>query len=735
MTDPIFSPPGIDRDVYARWLASQQGGPAAGGGEPLYLPNDTVSDLSSWMTNISKGSDLGTDLDYLIQNNLLDYGAYDPVTTYEHGVAPGLRRLQQMRQGNPYQVALASAMDNTGNDAIAAFNIIQRAIANPQDEDQASLINYIPKRYDQDTGAITDIPDMSAVQSQLADIEKSVLSDPMGEMIDGQFMTSSTQDSPATQALFKAGYVNRPGEPYDPWTLAPAGVTRETEQAIRDNVDRSRGELYGVDNPLAGTFGGDRLGGALPEMLRALRGLNNSWGPAAPKYTAPALRGLDEDAAKKAALQAEITGIDLNLPSWVSMPDWLDGSGMSIDTDPNNPLTGPRHEQQAQQIEEAFAARRERQEAGTAGRNEGNWQQDISNLRDDLETDNSGGNWWQDIKDLKFWGNDKEEGTGPGGTPVRASSADIENRRRNRTSSGDIPLVPGMDPRDAPNGKINDGETQSPPSRLPGPGDGAYRDESGNIRIGVDTSGHGASTPNQVAAIPQGVRRAIENTYFDEYGKWASYEDMSKSMRFEMDRLAREAGTMPGESLDKVIARLTGAQTSQRGKGSIEDQYGGSQRPGPNASPTPWTLQPGVPPGPSSQPRPSGPSGPYGPSSQPGTPSRGSTISRIVDNKAQEQALLGSILNQRPSPAADRASNPIQDAIRKAAQRANGERFVRADRAAGKAEQDYISAATSLNDSAGGIRQREALSRAMMAAGFSPFDDERRGRNQSVYGR
>jgi hypothetical protein len=241
MPPPIITPAGIDRDAYARWLASQQDG-SAGGGEPLYLPNDTVSDLGSWMTNISKGSNLGTDLDYLMQNNLLDYGAYDPVTTYERGDAPGLRRLQQMRQGNPYQVALASAMYNTGNDAIAAFNIIQRAIANPQDEDQASLINYIPKRYD-DQGVITEAPDMAAVRSQLADIERSVLSDPMGEMIDGQFMTSSTQDSPATQALFKAGYATRPGEAYDPYSFAPQGTSYDSDLALMD-AERQALERY-----------------------------------------------------------------------------------------------------------------------------------------------------------------------------------------------------------------------------------------------------------------------------------------------------------------------------------------------------------------------------------------------------------------------------------------------------------------------------------------------------------
>lgn len=230
---------GIDMDVYARWLASQQDG---GAGEPLYLPNDNVSDIGSWMTNISKGSNLGTDMDYLIQNNLLNYGAYDPITTYERGDAPGLRRLQQMRQGNPYQVALASAMDATGNDAIAAFNIIQKAIANPQDEDQASLINYIPKRYD-DQGAITEASDMAAVRSQLADIERSVLSDPMGEMIDGQFMTSSTEDSPAMQALFKAGYTTRPGEGYDPYSFAPQGTSYESDFALMD-AERQALEQY-----------------------------------------------------------------------------------------------------------------------------------------------------------------------------------------------------------------------------------------------------------------------------------------------------------------------------------------------------------------------------------------------------------------------------------------------------------------------------------------------------------
>jgi hypothetical protein len=243
MADPIFPPSGIDMDVYKQWLASQQGGPAAGGGEPLYLPDDSVSDLGSWMTNISKGSNLGTDMDYLIQNNLLNYGAYDPITTYEQGDAPGRRQIQRLMQGTPYQQAIAAALEMNGGDPTAAFATVQQIIANPQDDNDLAVIASAPKAYDETSGELTDRVDVRAVRDQLTGLGASLMSDPMGEMVNGQFMTSSTEDSPAMQALFKAAYTTRPGEGYDPYSFAPQGTSYDSDLALMD-AERQALERY-----------------------------------------------------------------------------------------------------------------------------------------------------------------------------------------------------------------------------------------------------------------------------------------------------------------------------------------------------------------------------------------------------------------------------------------------------------------------------------------------------------
>ena len=158
---------------------------------------------------------------------------------------------------------------------------------------------------------------------------------------------------------------------------------------------------------------------------------------------------------------------------------------------------------------------------------------------------------------------------------------------------------------------IADGQMPKP-GRAPGPeGTEAYRDASGAVRQGVD---------------PQ-KKKAVEDAYFDQYGRRVDYLDMSESMRVEMERLGRQAGSVPGDSLNEVIARLAEAQTGQGGKGgkgAVEDQYGGSQRPSGSPS-TPWTVSP---------------EGGFGP-----LPKQGDNS--IVGNKAREQALLNQVMGDK----------------------------------------------------------------------------------------
>tara|TARA_R110002073_G_scaffold62475_3_gene156626 strand:+ start:619 stop:2652 length:2034 start_codon:yes stop_codon:yes gene_type:complete len=276
--------------------------------------------------------------------------------------------------------------------------------------------------------------------------------------------------------------------------------------------------------------------------------------------------------------------------------------GMSIDTDPNNPLAGPRYEQQAQQIEEAFAARREREGAGTASKTEGNWQEDIRNLRDDLEAENggnSGGNWWQDIKDLKFWGND-EEGTESGAAAYDSYAAELAALGGFGGPRGGVPMgqfdpapdvsVPGAreDPLVQPT---------RPPSRLPGT-------EAEEIeRLGLD----GKNIP------------AFQTV--EEFRNWMS------------------ANGLPVPS---------GLTESQSGKGAVEDQYGGSRGAQAPMPATPWTLNPGAPP------------------ATPERLGMLQGVGGIADNKRREQALLDAVMNSKvvPRSSAQPAAAPLQAGYR-----------------------------------------------------------------------
>lgn len=472
-------PPGIDYDMYMQWLEMQklgQDGSLPRMPDPIGLPNDAVDDLGGWMTNISKGSNLGTDLDYLIQNNLLDYGAFDPITTYEAVDAPGRRRLEQMMaSGDPLQMFIARGFQS-GQDANGVMTELQKKLA-MEDADADILRSRLPQSLDPDS---PDAPDMFAVRDTLQSIESSLFSDPQGEMIDGQFMTSSTNDSPAREALLRAGYLNMPGETYDPWVFAPEGVTPESEQAIYDDERRADVGLYGRDNPLTGTFGGDKIGGAQPQMISALGDLNN-------------FSGVADTMAAMERLQAQ-QGID----------------------------------------------------AETAA------------------------------------GDDR-----PGRAAVLAA---IEARRQRESE-----------------------KNQAMPNEY---------------HWGLE------SNKEQATDMRQGVQGLVNDNY-----------NQSRKMA---------SGIMD-----------------------------------------PWI-------------------------------DAGKRVWR-----------WGNRNNEQPS-APSREEAPATEghlAIQRAIQRGLGEQFAKKDRAAGKAQQDHISAMTSLNRSASGMRQREAMAQAMMEMGFSPFEDERRRRNDSIYGR
>jgi hypothetical protein len=189
------------------------------------------------MTQASKGGNLGTDLDFLIQNDLLDYGAYDPLTSYEPVDAPGLRRMTQWSQGSPYQQYVAEWFRG-GRSANELLTDLQSMVAQPSgDEFETAILQSMPKGqfYDEATSqyTMTDQPDMRAVGDELRSFENDVLSDPQYTLgPDGQPVTATTEDSPARQALLEAGYTTTPGQGYDPYSFAPAGTMERDQETL-----------------------------------------------------------------------------------------------------------------------------------------------------------------------------------------------------------------------------------------------------------------------------------------------------------------------------------------------------------------------------------------------------------------------------------------------------------------------------------------------------------------------
>jgi hypothetical protein len=295
-------------------------------------------------------------------------------------------------------------------------------------------------------------------------------------------------------------------------------------------------------------------------------------------------------------------------------------------------------------------------------------------------------------------------GFGAEQTPVRASSADIENRQRDRTSGAAASsydsyaaeleaLGPFGGPRGgAPMGGMLRGETLSgdfviriedawfedtglrlpyeeipkrvrdqyqldiqielgqivPPGRLPGPEDHAWRDESGDLRYGGEPLS-GPYTYDEYVAMMAEYRAQEEAVGGGPLSGPYTYDEYVAMMA---EYRAQE---------EAMGGRATGG--SQRGKGSIEDQYGESQRPGAGAPPTPWTLHPGL--GRAEPTGRSGPSGPYGPSSsQSGKgagasgPSSSRGVGGISGEKAREEALLQQILGGRAGSAPRSSAQP-----------------------------------------------------------------------------
>ncbi|HUW02462.1 MAG TPA: hypothetical protein VMW08_08950 [Acidimicrobiales bacterium] len=191
------------------------------------IGSDELKDQGSWMTQLSKFGNANTDLDTLIAMGILPPNAYDPMSVTEPVDAPGYRQVQEWRNGSPFERYVATAIEFKSPSEI--IREIQ-SLANgdvPEGfspEDAQSIVGTIPLRVDYHTGEMTDLPDLQYVQDQVLNLDKLRSSDPDYTLdANGMPVFTTQEESPAMKAAIEAGYTTTPGQPFDPYDIAPMG--------------------------------------------------------------------------------------------------------------------------------------------------------------------------------------------------------------------------------------------------------------------------------------------------------------------------------------------------------------------------------------------------------------------------------------------------------------------------------------------------------------------------------
>lgn len=224
-------------EAFLRYLLA--GAPQTTGTVSPY-DQQAVDDAGGYLTDINKVGTQTADLQTLMALGLLEPEAYDPVVTYDPVRAPGADMLDAYAAGNPLQQLIAVELaDGARGDEVT------RRILEATDEDP-ELLKYVPRRIDFDSREMTDDPDWQTLVNDVRGIEEALLSDPEWVDVGGRRMSATEDDSPARKAALEAGYVNTPGQAYDPWSLAPEGALEQMAQAFegmesaRSNVDATQ---------------------------------------------------------------------------------------------------------------------------------------------------------------------------------------------------------------------------------------------------------------------------------------------------------------------------------------------------------------------------------------------------------------------------------------------------------------------------------------------------------------
>ena len=266
----------IDPEVLA-WLENSG---------PLPAPPPGTGGMKDWgsaLTQYNKAGNLNTDLDWLISQGLLSPEAFGPITTQAPAEAPGYLEVQQWAgSSDPFQRFVADAIMK-GQGPFQIQSVLQQMAADPKDETELAIINTIPRGYIQDPASgeytQTEQPDLRSAFDEVSRLASAYTQDPAYQIgPDGMPMTSTQETSPAQQALLEAGYTTTPGQPYDPYSLAPQG-TLERDARLTEAEQRAMAEYQlaqqGYDSAagqyraLSEQYQPDGLGSAIQDRIAA----------------------------------------------------------------------------------------------------------------------------------------------------------------------------------------------------------------------------------------------------------------------------------------------------------------------------------------------------------------------------------------------------------------------------------------------------------------------------------
>ena len=233
-------------DQYVNYLADEPMYPSA----PSY-DEDIQGAEGDYLTQAKKGAGLGADISYALMNGLLDPRVFQPISSFEPVDARGHRTLQNWKQGTPYQQYVADRLEQHWSPSQIRAELESMQVDPTQwggdPEVAQSILNELPRRYDKSFNdpnsplVPTKDPDFGSVDRDVQNLSDMLMGDPQFDTTDenGNPVRVKSEDSPMTEKARALGYYNTPGQPYDPWDFAPAGVTPERDAGLEAEAHKA----------------------------------------------------------------------------------------------------------------------------------------------------------------------------------------------------------------------------------------------------------------------------------------------------------------------------------------------------------------------------------------------------------------------------------------------------------------------------------------------------------------